>query len=87
MNFTKIVKAGLISPCQELSNGGLEIVAALMIFWELTFRVRLLEVQSSGGSRFDETEPLKEDSNALFILRRPCTLVDFIFSLAPVIDG
>ena len=26
MNFTKIVKAGLDSPCGELSNGGLRIV-------------------------------------------------------------
>ena len=30
MNFTKIVKADLDSPCRELSNGGLGIVVALL---------------------------------------------------------
>ena len=31
MNFTKIVKTYLDSPCRELSNGGLEIVVALLV--------------------------------------------------------
>ena len=32
MDFTKIVRADLDSPRQELSNGGLEIVVALLFF-------------------------------------------------------
>ena len=32
MNFTKIVRADLDSPCQELSNDGLGIVVALTVF-------------------------------------------------------
>ena len=48
MNFTKIVKADLDSPRRELSNGGLEIVAALTVFsGNYFFPVFLLGVQSS----------------------------------------
>ena len=33
MNFTKIAKADLESPCRELSNSGLGIVVALLVCW------------------------------------------------------
>ena len=46
MNFTKIVKAHLESPCRELSNG-LGNVPALVVFWELIVCVFILGVQSS----------------------------------------
>ena len=47
MNVIKIVKADLDFPRQELSNSDLGIVVALLVFWELIFRVFLLGVQSS----------------------------------------
>ena len=37
MNFTKICTADVDSPRQELSNGGLEIVAALAFFSGIDF--------------------------------------------------
>ena len=37
MNFTKIVKADLDSPRQELSSGGLRIAVALSDFPEIVF--------------------------------------------------
>ena len=37
MNFTKIVKADLDSPRRELSNGGLGIVVALLVHWQIIF--------------------------------------------------
>ena len=43
MNFTKIDQADLDSPCQELSNGGLGIVAALTVFRK--FCQLILDVQ------------------------------------------
>ena len=42
MAFTKMDKAGLDSPCRELSNGGLGIVVALLVRWQIVFRVFLL---------------------------------------------
>ena len=47
MNQTKLNQADLESPCRELSNGGLGIVVALLVFRELIFRVRVLGIQSS----------------------------------------
>ena len=35
MNFTKIEPADLNSPRQELSNGGLRIVVALTVHWQI----------------------------------------------------
>jgi len=47
INFTKTIKADLDSPRQELSNGGLGIVIALMEFsWEF-FCWLVLDVKSS----------------------------------------
>ena len=37
MTFTKLYQAGLDSPRQELSNGGLGIVAALIICLQVNF--------------------------------------------------
>ena len=37
MNITKIVKADLDSPRRELSNDGLESVAALRVHWQNNF--------------------------------------------------
>ena len=37
MNFTKIVKTYLDSPRRELSNGGLGIVVALLVFPAVDF--------------------------------------------------
>jgi len=37
INFTKIVKEDLDSPRQELSNGGLGIVVALLFCWQIDF--------------------------------------------------
>ena len=37
MNFTKIVPEDLNSPRRELSNGGLEIVVALLVCWQIDF--------------------------------------------------
>ena len=47
MDFTKIVKAELDSPRQELSNGGLGIVVALSVFSEIVFLCACTGVQSS----------------------------------------
>ena len=47
IKFSKIVKADLNSPHRELSNGGLDILVALFVFWELIFCASLLWVQSS----------------------------------------
>ena len=38
MNFTKIDQADLDSPRQELSNGGLKSVVALLICWGINFQ-------------------------------------------------
>ena len=35
------------SPCQELSSGGLESVATLLVRWQIVFRVRVADRQSS----------------------------------------
>ena len=35
--WTKIVKADLDSPCRELSNGGLESIATLLVRWQIDF--------------------------------------------------
>ena len=37
INFTKIDQADLDSPRRELSNGGLGIVAALLVCWQINF--------------------------------------------------
>ena len=37
MTFTKIDKKDLDSPRQELSNGGLGIVATLLLCWQIDF--------------------------------------------------
>ena len=37
MKFTKREKADLDSPRQEFSNGGLGIVAALLVHWQIDF--------------------------------------------------
>ena len=37
MTFTKMNKADLESPCRELSNGGLGIVAVLLVRWKIDF--------------------------------------------------
>ena len=47
MNFAKIVKSDLNSPRRELSDGGLGIFVAFMVFRQLMFCVFLLGVQSS----------------------------------------
>ena len=47
MDHTKIGTAYLDSPCQELSDGGLGIVVALLVRWGIDFCVRALGVQSS----------------------------------------
>ena len=39
MNFTKIVKPDLDSPCRELSNGGLGIVVTLLACQKIDFFV------------------------------------------------
>ena len=39
MNFTEIDPTDLNSPCRELSNGGLGIVVALLVFWQIIFCV------------------------------------------------
>ena len=46
MNFTKINPADLNSPRQDLSNGGLGIVAALLVLWQIDFCRLILDVQS-----------------------------------------
>ena len=33
--FTKLDQADLISPCQELSNGGLGFVVSLLVCWQM----------------------------------------------------
>ena len=35
MAFTKIDRADLDSPCQEFSNGGIVIVVALLVCWQI----------------------------------------------------
>ena len=45
MTFTKMDPADLDSPCQKLSNGGLESVAALLVCWQIVF-----SCVSTGGS-------------------------------------
>ena len=47
MNVTKIVKADLDSPRRDLSNSGLVILVALLIFRQLIFCVFLLGVVQS----------------------------------------
>ena len=37
MTVMKVDQADLDSPCQELSNGGLGIVAALLVCWTIIF--------------------------------------------------
>ena len=44
--------ADLNSPRQELSNGGLGIVVALLVCWQLDFCRIILEVQSSCNDNF-----------------------------------
>ena len=51
MTLTKLNQADLDSPCRELSNYGLNIVVALVFFWELIFRVFLPGVQSSCNTK------------------------------------
>ena len=47
INFTQIVKTDLESSRQEFSNGGLGIVAALLVCSQIDFCRLILEVQSS----------------------------------------
>ena len=47
MDFTKLVKAALDSPRQELSGCGLGFVVALTVFQEIIFCVLVLEKRSS----------------------------------------
>ena len=35
MTFTKLDQTDLDSPCQEFSNGGLGIVVALLVRWQI----------------------------------------------------
>ena len=37
MTFTKIDPADLDSPRRELSNGGVKIVVALLVHWQINF--------------------------------------------------
>ena len=37
MTFIKLDQADLDSPRRELSNGGLEIVVALLVCWQINF--------------------------------------------------
>ena len=46
MNFTKIDKADFYSPRRELSNGGLGIVVALLVCWQIIFCRLIMDVQS-----------------------------------------
>ena len=45
MTFTELDQADLDSPCRELFNGGLGIVAALLVRWQIDF-----SCVSTGGS-------------------------------------
>ena len=47
MDHTKINPADLDSPCREFSNGGLGIVVALLVFWQIDVLSLVLGVQSS----------------------------------------
>ena len=47
MNFTKIVKADLDSPRRELSNGGFEVVVALLVRSRTIFCVLIADSKSS----------------------------------------
>ena len=47
MDDTKLKLEDLISPSRELSNGGLGVVVALLVRWQIIFRVRLADRQSS----------------------------------------
>ena len=47
MNFTKIVEVDLNSLRQDLSNGGLGIVVALLVFPEIGFSCVCTGVQSN----------------------------------------
>ena len=51
MTFTKLDQADLDSPRRELSNGGLGIVIALLVCWQIILCVLLLGVQSSCSLR------------------------------------
>ena len=51
MDFTKIVKEDLDSPCQELSNGGLGIVVAVMDFPEIIIFVCFYWGSNPAGGR------------------------------------
>ena len=45
MTFTKLDQEDLDYLCRELSNGGLGIVVALLVRWQIIFCVRLLGVR------------------------------------------
>ena len=47
MSFTKMVKRYFDSLRRELSNGGLGIVVAFLVFPEMDFYLLMLDVQSS----------------------------------------
>ena len=56
MEFTKPGQKHLDSPRRELSNGGLGIVVALLVRWEINVCMFILEIQSS-CKRFSRPPP------------------------------
>ena len=65
MNFTKIVKTDLDSPCQELSNSGLGIFLVISIFRRSIFCVRLQGIQFS-RSRKGHQDP-RPDNVCIYV--------------------
>ena len=65
MDFTKIAKADLDSPCQELSNSGLRFFVALLVFWELIFVCFYRAINPAGRSFVILKAPLAIQNSSL----------------------
>ena len=72
MNHTKIVQADLDIPRRELCNGGLGIVVALLIFWQIFF----------AGSYWTSNPVVY-----IFVLCKGSTCIILFFNLFTIIGG